>query len=266
MRAMRDRVRRLSADRAAGFWFAIVGWEAYPPRGMSAQYKIIGGDGREYGPATLDELRTWCDEGRVGPKTLVWKSDDTSWQPASQRDELKWDLKSDLEARDETEADPLAEFAAQHAVTRPAGFWVRLGAHIIDWMVLTSLLTLLTLPWGEQLARLQEEALQQVKSSNPDSQILLQFMLISLSINLPLTLVYQTFFNGRTGATPGKRLMGLRVERADGTPLGYSRAAIRCLAEMVTSLTVGIGYLMIAFNPDKKALHDLIAKTRVVHR
>jgi hypothetical protein len=114
---------------------------------MSAQYKIIGGDGREYGPATLDELRTWCDEGRVGPRTLVWTSDDTSWQPASQRDELKWDLKSDLEASDET--DPLAEFAARHAIARPAGFWVRLGAHIIDWMVLTSLLTLLTLPWAE---------------------------------------------------------------------------------------------------------------------
>ena len=233
---------------------------------MSVQYKIIGGDGREYGPATLEELRTWCDEGRVGPRTLVWKTDDSQWHPASQRDELKWDLRSDLEGSDENDIDPLAEFAAQHALPRPAGFWVRLGAHIIDWMVLTSLLTLLTMPWGEQLARLQEEALQQVKSSNPDSRILLQFMLISLSINLPLTLVYQTFFNGRTGATPGKRLMGLRVERTDGTPLGYSRAAIRCLAEMVTSLTVGIGYLMIAFNPDKKALHDLIAKTRVVHR
>ena len=233
---------------------------------MSVQYKIIGGDGREYGPATLEELRTWCEEGRVGPATPVWKSDDQRWHPASQREELKWDLRLELEAPEDLEADPLAEFVARHAVPRPAGFWVRLGAHIIDWMVLTSLLTILTLPWAESLAHLQEGALREAKSSTPDFQILLQFVLISLSINLPLTLIYQTFFNGRTGATPGKRLMGLRVERADGMPLGYSGAAVRCLAELVTSMTLGFGYLMIAFNPEKRALHDRIAKTRVVHR
>ena len=233
---------------------------------MSVQYKIIGGDGLEYGPATLDELRTWCEEGRVGPSTPVWRSDDPRWQPASLREELKWDLQLDPGATDESGPDPLAEFVARHPLPRPAGFWVRLGAHIIDWMILTSLMTLLTLPWAEALGRLQEGALQEAKSSTPDSRVLLEFMLVSLSINLPLTLAYQTLFNGQSGATPGKRLMGLRVERADGTPLGYRGAAIRSLAEFVTSLTLGIGYLMIAFDPGKRALHDRIAKTRVVHR
>ena len=233
---------------------------------MSAQYKIIGGDGLEYGPATLDELRTWCEEGRVGSATLVWSSDDQRWHAASCRDELKWDLQPDAGTTEESGPDPLAEFVARHSLPRPAGFWVRLGAHIIDWMILTSLLTLLTMPWAEALGRLQEGALQEVKSTMPDRRVLLEFMLISLSINLPLTLAYQTFFNGRNGATPGKRLMGLRVERADGTPLGYRSAAIRSLAEFVTSLTLGIGYLMIAIDPGKRALHDRIARTRVVHR
>lgn len=233
---------------------------------MSVQYKIIGGDGLEYGPATLEELRTWCEEGRVGPATPVWRSDDPRWQPASRRDELKWDLPLDAGTDDDSGPDPLAEFVARHPLPRPAGFWVRLGAHIIDWLILTSLLTLLTLPWSETLGSLQENALQQAKSPTPDTRVLLEFMLVSLSINLPLTLAYQTFFNGQSGATPGKRLMGLRVERADGTPLGYRSAAARSLAEVVTSLTLGIGYLMIAFDPGKRALHDRIAKTQVVHR
>ena len=59
---------------------------------MPVVYKIIGGDGREYGPATLEEIRGWCEDGRVGGGTPVWRDDELRWQPARNREELRWDL------------------------------------------------------------------------------------------------------------------------------------------------------------------------------
>ena len=55
---------------------------------MQAEYKIIGADGREYGPATLDELIEWVREGRVGRQTQVWSSTDERWTPAGRMTEL----------------------------------------------------------------------------------------------------------------------------------------------------------------------------------
>jgi hypothetical protein len=50
---------------------------------MDLSYKIIGGDGREYGPVSLDELKAWVVDGRVGGPTQVWRSDSAAWSPAT---------------------------------------------------------------------------------------------------------------------------------------------------------------------------------------
>ena len=42
---------------------------------MDTEYKIIGGDGAEYGPASLDELKIWIGDGRVAGSTQVWRND-----------------------------------------------------------------------------------------------------------------------------------------------------------------------------------------------
>lgn len=241
------------------------------PRFMASEYKIIGGDGREYGPVTLEEIRQWCEDGRVAAGTPVWRSDEQRWQPAGGWDELKWDLPTFTPAptappplRSETTAP--ASTTESTADTAPAGFWIRLGAYILDWVILQAMLTLLTLPWAEPLGKLQEAARTELQAPSPDYDLLARFFLISLAISLPLALAYNTFFLGRRGATPGKQLLGLRVVREDGTKLGYGQAAARYLAELVTLLTFGAGYVMIAFHPEKRALHDLIAGTRVLQR
>lgn len=43
-------------------------------------YKIIGSDGREYGPVSLEELRRWRDEGRVNNDTRVLAANETDWK------------------------------------------------------------------------------------------------------------------------------------------------------------------------------------------
>ncbi len=56
---------------------------------MDTTYKIIGGDGQEYGPATLDELKSWISTGRVTGATQVSRSDLGTWAPATQFAELQ---------------------------------------------------------------------------------------------------------------------------------------------------------------------------------
>lgn len=44
-------------------------------------YRIIGGDGREYGPVTGDSIRQWVLQNRANAKTLVRADDSADWRP-----------------------------------------------------------------------------------------------------------------------------------------------------------------------------------------
>jgi uncharacterized membrane protein len=44
-------------------------------------YKIIGGDGQQYGPVTADELRAWIAEGRLNAQSLVQYEGASEWKP-----------------------------------------------------------------------------------------------------------------------------------------------------------------------------------------
>jgi len=54
----------------------------------SPSFKIIGGDGREYGPIDLATLQQWTREGRLRADTRVWDSRNGAWQTAAQVAEL----------------------------------------------------------------------------------------------------------------------------------------------------------------------------------
>ena len=51
-------------------------------------YKIIGADGKEYGPITAEQLRQWLVEGRVNSQTQVLAEGQADWKPLSQFPEL----------------------------------------------------------------------------------------------------------------------------------------------------------------------------------
>jgi len=46
-------------------------------------YKIIGGDQREYGPVSADELRRWIAEGRLNARSLAQAENTTEWKALS---------------------------------------------------------------------------------------------------------------------------------------------------------------------------------------
>ena len=70
------------------------------------------------------------------------------------------------------------------------------------------------------------------------------------------------------GTSPGKKALGLTVEgkSPDSGGIGFLRAIIRAAGYLVSGLVLGIGFLMVAFTADKRALHDRIAGTWVRRR
>src|SRR5580692_1338499 len=55
---------------------------------MEITYTMIGADGLQYGPITLDQLKSWITEGRVTGDTKILRSDTNSWLPAANYAEL----------------------------------------------------------------------------------------------------------------------------------------------------------------------------------
>lgn len=75
---------------------------------------------------------------------------------------------------------------------------------------------------------------------------------------------YGTYFLGAFGATPGKMALGLRVVVSDGSKVSYARACGRFFAEIASAMVLYIGYIMAAFDGERRTLHDHICNTRVI--
>ncbi|MFN7386833.1 MAG: RDD family protein [Lysobacteraceae bacterium] len=64
-------------------------------------------------------------------------------------------------------------------------------------------------------------------------------------------------------ATPGKRLLGLRVSTVDGARPRPARLLLRVIAAAPSWLLLHLGHALVAWRADGRALHDLVAGTRV---
>jgi uncharacterized RDD family membrane protein YckC len=69
-----------------------------------------------------------------------------------------------------------------------------------------------------------------------------------------------------TRTTIGKDAFGLIVNDLNGKQLTLSKATLRVVGRVVCNLTAGLGYLIAAFHPQKRGLHDLIAGTQCCWR
>lgn len=138
-----------------------------------------------------------------------------------------------------------------------AGFWLRLVAKIIDYIILY----LIQLPVSMAIGISAFE-----QAPKDPTQLAGYFVRIGIStvFNLAIGVAVTVFFLGRFGATPGKMALSLKVVRPSGEPISYVQALGRYFAEIVSSLTCSIGYIIAAFDIEKRALHDRIAGTRVI--
>ena len=131
-----------------------------------------------------------------------------------------------------------------------APFSLRCGALLIDYILLIGVLATATL-----LARVFGDV-------RKGSAFVLTAGYVATAAVAFLNFVVIANLSGRT---LGKWVAGLRIERRDGETLSIRRALLRHLVGYpLTVLTLGLGFLVAAFNPQGRALHDWLAGTVVV--
>jgi uncharacterized RDD family membrane protein YckC len=147
------------------------------------------------------------------------------------------------------------EPAGYGAVFEYGGRWRRLIAAIVDGLIVYAVTWLLTAPILG-FGTMYEGSLARQTFANIVAGV--------------VAFLYSVLQHGRWGQTVGKRVMSLRVVRAeDAGAIGYGQAAWRLLfAYLISLVTCGVGGLVdvawILWDPRRQALHDKVARTVVV--
>src|SRR5438552_17641449 len=133
----------------------------------------------------------------------------------------------------------------------PAGFWIRLVAVLIDWLVFYatefSLRLVARVIWGGRIADLPVF-----------NGTLVAFMFAFGS-------VYYVALHALFGQTVGKMVVRVRVVRTDGGGLAVGRSILRSVGYLVSGATLLVGYVIAGLLRDKRALHALLASTLLVY-
>ena len=131
-----------------------------------------------------------------------------------------------------------------------AGFWVRVGATLID----TLLMMLITTPllygiYGDQVFESEDFILG-------GFHILINYIFPFIA-----TVLFWTY----RSATPGKQLLKLKVVDAEtGEAISMNQSILRYAVTYACAIPLGLGFIWVAFHIRKQGWHDMIAKTVVV--
>lgn len=138
---------------------------------------------------------------------------------------------------------------------RFAGFWIRFAAAFIDGIILQ------VLNIGVGFANgMSFERIMPLDGRPHPSAAAFRVQLIMFVV----AVAYDIVCTGKMGGTPGKRALGLRVVTEEGQPVSYGRATGRFFAKFISAMTCLIGYIIAGFDKEKRGLHDMICKTRVI--
>jgi predicted Zn finger-like uncharacterized protein len=137
-----------------------------------------------------------------------------------------------------------------------AGFWIRLGAKMIDGIIFMIVLVVLIVAmviFG--------------KSANMAPEAAVAAFIFAYALIILGSIGYNIFFVGKYGATPGKMICNLKIVTPDGQPVTYGRATGRAFGELVTNMIpFSLGYLLMLFDKEKRTIHDMICNTRVIYK
>ncbi len=131
---------------------------------------------------------------------------------------------------------------------RPAGFWIRAVALALD----VAVFVIVQATYGALARRVGGVGLDDGWTLRPT------LGLFTLLFAATYTIVLHALF----GQTVGKLVVGVRV-LADGDPPPFGASLLRFCSYFVSLVPIGGGYVMAGLRRDKRALHDLIAGTRV---
>jgi uncharacterized RDD family membrane protein YckC len=136
-------------------------------------------------------------------------------------------------------------------VKHPAGFWIRVGAALLDGLIVS-------LPLGVIASFIGDGG----QDPTSPSQLFVNFIIFLYGLLVPL------FWSGYT---VGKRIFGIRILRVDGENVRITNMLIRTVVTgLLYAFTFGIAVIvsaiMVGVRKDKRSLHDLIAGTYVTYQ
>ena len=217
---------------------------------------VRGEDGAEYGPVDLVELRAWVQENRAGLGTEVRRD-----EPGAQWN--TWQSYPELVAL-------LAEVHVTSPVPGLPGLALapirrRVVALMVDlmlfWLLLIPIVSVseLFLP----IDTIAQAAMNPSGLQALPPETLHQVLGFQMASNSLLAL-YLTGFLAAHGQTPGKATMRLRVVGPDGQKPSLLSAFLRTVVLIFSISLFFLPLLYVFVNPQRRALHDLVADTYVV--
>lgn len=166
-------------------------------------------------------------------------------------------------------------------VVSPAGFWKRYVAYFIDIVLLYVVVEIMSTLYFSFQATSQVGLLKDLLNSmNAASQrgetvdpfvimksmeaILLPSLIFSSTAYFILAGIYFSWLESSSHqATLGKRMLNIKVTNHLGEPIKFPQAIARYLAATLSWITLNLGHALAAWTPERRALHDYVAGTRV---
>jgi uncharacterized RDD family membrane protein YckC len=235
----------------------------------------IGRDGERHGPYKEDDVRQWLRIGQVSPKDLAWYEGLADWQPLS------------VLFPDEATATPPATPAGDNPYAAPsapllpqmteaaledyAGFWKRVGAYILDGIILyLPNLLIMKMMGGDAAQATMKQAMLAAPGDPQAMMAAYEHFYSTMGVAIVITTVMAWLYfaicqSSAWQATVGKLALGIRVTDLQGKRISFPRALGRYPAKFLSTIILGIGFLMVAWTQRKQGLHDLIAGTLVLN-
>jgi uncharacterized RDD family membrane protein YckC len=145
-----------------------------------------------------------------------------------------------------------------------AGFWKRVGAAIIDSMLLSIIsgvcvtIIIMVLGGAMMLSTVGMNGLGAVSYG-----VTMAFAVFTFGSILNW-LYFTLMESSAKQATLGKMALGIVVTDDAGARISFARANVRYWSKFLSALFLCVGYMMAGFTAKKQALHDLVASTLVV--
>jgi uncharacterized RDD family membrane protein YckC len=150
---------------------------------------------------------------------------------------------------------------------RPAGFWIRVGAYLIDGMALfipgLLLRAFVVALFGPDLTTVTTYDVY--GTAHLSLSYHMDILLLSTVLGFVLDTLYFGYFWTRSGSSLGMRACGLRVrDKVTGNPISWGQAVGRVLMIMVGFACLGLGVMAVGWDAQKRGWHDRAVGTEVV--
>ncbi len=170
------------------------------------------------------------------------------------------------------EAPKMPEIAkAEEPKLEFASFGLRLGAWVLDWIVLSFMTQIAVLaagirqPANEDMSQFMSDYMASIMSGTLHGSMAdyFQNMMLTFFIMTMVCLAYYVVFHTIGGQTLGKLALGIRVARRDGSAIGIGRSLLRYIIYWIGSKPFYWGAFPAMFGKEAAAVHDHAADTRV---